>query len=207
MLRATKTGLNKDIFVAFSGGIDSVASLDWLVNKHNVTLVHVDHGDDAEEKEAEVVRIYSDFYNIKYRIFGGFDKSLAKTSSKEGAWRNYRYKIFNSLDSHVVTCHHLDDCIESFIFYSLQGVPSCIRPVVDNVHRPFLLSSREDMVDRVRIKNLIWAEDETNKDPAFCTRNYIRHTMMPHVLKVSPGIRKVVRKIVMKSYKELGANG
>ena len=58
------------------------------------------------------------------------------------------------------------------------------------------------MVERVKKLGLIWSEDHTNSDPNFCTRNYIRHTMMPHVLKVSPGIRKVVRKIILSYYKD-----
>ena len=202
MLKENKTGLNKDIFLAFSGGIDSVASLDYLAHRYNVTLVHIDHGDEIEEKEAEVTRFYADYYNIKYHIFGGFDKRKAKTSSKEGAWRNFRYKVFNSLEGQVITCHQLDDCIESYIFNAMQGVPAAIKPVVGNVHRPFLLSSKEDMVERVKKHRLIWSEDHTNSDPNFCTRNYIRHTMMPHVLKVSPGIRKVVRKIILSYYKD-----
>lgn len=202
MIKLGKPQLPKDIFIGFSGGVDSVAALDFLATRHNVTLLHVDHGDDVEEQEREVVVYHAERLNIKYQIHGGFDKRKAKTSSMEGAWRNFRYKIFNSMENPVVTCHHLDDCVESYLFSCFQGVPSTIRPVVDNVYRPFLLSNKHDFIERAERKCLYWAEDESNKDPMYCRRNYIRNTLMPHVLHVNPGIKTVVRKMVLAAYKQ-----
>ena len=40
-------------------------------------------------------------------------------------------------------------------------------------------------------------EDPSNTDISYM-RNYIRHEMMPKVLKVNPGIKKTVRKLMDK---------
>ena len=45
------------------------------------------------------------------------------------------------------------------------------------------------------LKNVDFVEDDTNNDTCY-TRNYIRHEMMPNVLRVNPGIHKTIAKKV-----------
>jgi tRNA(Ile)-lysidine synthase TilS/MesJ len=40
-----------------------------------------------------------------------------------------------------------------------------------------------------------WIEDESNKNSRY-TRNYIRNELMPHALRVNPGLHTLVKKIV-----------
>jgi tRNA(Ile)-lysidine synthase TilS/MesJ len=40
--------------------------------------------------------------------------------------------------------------------------------------------------------------DPSNDDTKY-RRNYIRHTMMPHVLAINPGIRKTIKKKILDS--------
>ena len=49
------------------------------------------------------------------------------------------------------------------------------------------------------LNNVSYIEDKTNTDTRH-TRNYIRHEMMPHVLRVNPGIHKVIAKKVKDEY-------
>jgi tRNA(Ile)-lysidine synthase len=46
-----------------------------------------------------------------------------------------------------------------------------------------------------------WIEDDSNLDTCY-TRNYIRHELMPHALKVNPGLHKVVAKKVNTEYEK-----
>jgi tRNA(Ile)-lysidine synthase len=69
--------------------------------------------------------------------------------------------------------------------------------VRDNVLRPFLTTPKAEFSKWCRQHNLEWCEDASNRNIQY-TRNYIRHEMMPHVLKVNPGIDTMVKKIVEK---------
>ena len=114
--------------------------------------------------------------------------------SMEEYWRNERYRFLKGLGP-VITCHHLDDCVETYVWSSLHGTPKVIPLVRDNVLRPFLTTRKQDFVYWCESHNVPWIEDESNKNTKY-TRNYIRNEMMPHVLKVNPGIHTLVKKIV-----------
>ena len=49
------------------------------------------------------------------------------------------------------------------------------------------------------LNNVSYIEDNTNTDTRH-TRNYIRHEMMPNVLRVNPGIHKTIAKKVKDEY-------
>ena len=65
----------------------------------------------------------------------------------------------------------------------------------DRVYRPFRLTRKRDLELWASLNNVPYIEDDSNKDTRY-TRNYIRHTMMPNVLKVNPGIYKTIAKKV-----------
>jgi tRNA(Ile)-lysidine synthase TilS/MesJ len=44
-------------------------------------------------------------------------------------------------------------------------------------------------------KGLEWAQDPSNDDTDY-DRNYVRHTMMPHILRINPGIEKTLIKLI-----------
>jgi tRNA(Ile)-lysidine synthase len=70
-----------------------------------------------------------------------------------------------------------------------------------NVIRPFLTTRKQDLVEWCVKHSVPWIEDTSNLDTRY-TRNYIRHKMMPHVLKVNPGIYKMVKKRLQKEVKD-----
>jgi tRNA(Ile)-lysidine synthase len=65
----------------------------------------------------------------------------------------------------------------------------------NNVLRPFLTTRKSEFIRWCIHHNVPWIEDHSNMDTKY-TRNYIRNEMMPHVLKVNPGIHTLVKKIV-----------
>jgi len=67
----------------------------------------------------------------------------------------------------------------------------------NHVIRPFRLTRKRDLELWARLNAVDWIEDDSNQDIHY-TRNYIRHEMMPHVLRVNPGIYKTIKKKVME---------
>jgi tRNA(Ile)-lysidine synthase TilS/MesJ len=187
--------LPSHLFLAFSGGVDSVACLEWLNKKHHLTLVYLNHRDPIAEEEEAAVDLIADSYNLKVIKFRS---RVVPKKNKEHVWRNERYHVFHNINGPVITCHHLDDCVETWVWKSLTGVPSVIPYQHKNVIRPFRTTRKYDFIDLVKRKNLFHFEDFTNSLPDYATRNYIRNVVMPHVLRINPGIHTTIRKRILR---------
>ncbi len=188
--------LPKQIAVAVSGGIDSVVALDFLVRKHNVSIVHIDHSEGNSADSAEFVHSLAQHYNIPI-YFKRITETRPYNVSREEFWRNQRYEVFHSMKQPVVTAHTLDDCVETWLWSSMHGKPKLIPITNANVIRPFLTSTKQDLSYWAIKNKLQWIEDESNKDLTL-TRNYIRQNIVPHALVVNPGLYKTIFKKVTK---------
>ena len=188
--------LPRDIFVACSGGVDSMAVFDFLHRNHNLTLCFFDHGTETSKKALEFVSEQAVAYNVGF-VYGSISKQYNKASEEswEEYWRIKRYEYFHSFNAPVITAHHLDDCVETWVWSSMHGQGKIIPYNNRNVIRPFRLTRKRDLELWADLKSVPYIEDESNKDTRF-TRNYIRHEMMPNVLRVNPGIHKVIAKKV-----------
>lgn len=188
--------LPKKVTVACSGGVDSMAVVDFLRRKHDVTVAHFHH----KTKHADVAHVFTAMYcseNNIPMIFGTCRSERGIDESMEEYWRRERYDFLSDLGP-VITCHHLDDCVETYVWSSLHGTPKVIPMIRNNVLRPFLTTKKSEFVNWCIRHDVPYVTDESNDDTKY-TRNYIRKEMMPHVLRVNPGIHKLVQKIIMKS--------
>jgi tRNA(Ile)-lysidine synthase len=179
--------------LACSGGVDSMAIANFLLNggyhPHIIYFNHnTEHGDEAEE----FVRNYCKTHNLK--LFVG-RTDLKPTSNKEKIWSDLRYEYFSKFDFPIITCHHLDDCIETYLFSCLRGFQSVIPYSRGNVIRPFLLNEKLVFEDWCKRKNVPFIQDESNFSTDY-SRNKIRHNIVPEALKVNPGLKTVVRKMI-----------
>jgi tRNA(Ile)-lysidine synthase len=186
--------LPRTIAVAVSGGVDSVAALHFLSRNHNVTIVHVDHNEGNSDTSAAFVRALAQKYECPI-----ITKRITSTRhagvSPEEFWRNERYNLFHQIPQTVVTAHTLDDCVETWLWSSLHGNSKLIPFTNDNVVRPFLATRKQDFVEYAKRHQLSWVEDESNNDLSLI-RNYIRKELMPHALRVNPGLYKTILKKV-----------
>lgn len=187
----------KSIAVACSGGVDSLAVAHFLKANTNreVRLIHIHHNTSDSEAGLAAVRQFSP--DVESFTIGEITKNL----SMEEFWRNERYKIFHSLNMPVVTAHTLNDCVETWVWSSLHGNGKIIPYANKNVIRPFRLTSKSQFYDYAEKHKIEWYEDKSNNDISYI-RNYIRINLMPHALKVNPGLEKVIRKKVIASMKE-----
>jgi len=186
--------LPRELFLACSGGIDSMAALDFLRNNHDVSVVFFDHGTETSHYAQAHVVNYCSQNNIDF-LYGTSNSTKNKDQSWEEYWRKERYKFLHSINGTVVTAHHLDDCVETWVWSSMHGTGKIIPYANKNVIRPFRGTRKRDLELWCRLNNVPWIEDDTNTDTCY-TRNYIRHEMMPHVLRVNPGIHKTIGKKV-----------
>ena len=185
--------LPKQITVACSGGVDSMAVVDFLSRKHEVTIAHFNHRTQHGEKASEFVSRYCGDNNIPM-LYGSPRSQKNSKESQEEYWRRERYDFLSGLGP-VITCHHLDDCVETYIWSSLHGTPKVIPLTRNNVIRPFLTTRKQDFIYWCESHNISWIEDESNKDSKYM-RNYVRNELMPHALRVNPGLHTLVKKIV-----------
>jgi len=221
----------KNVIIAVSGGADSMICLDFIRGAslpdevraskgRNILVLHFDHG---TEHGAEARRFVQDFCRLNEIpcVVGRLTREIEKGESKEAFWREQRYFFFENwhrpgvgmavfpfdfskfIGSKIVTCHHLDDQIETWIFSSLHGSPKLIPHKRDNYIRPFLLNTKKDLLSfRNRLPTSIqtsWVQDPSNEDICYM-RNFIRHELVPKALVVNPGLSKVVKKKVLAEY-------
>ena len=87
--------LDREVYVGCSGGVDSMAIVDFLSRKHKVNIVFFDHGNDFAKDEKEFVLDYFKNRDVKLHL-GEITRDKLKGESQEEYWRNERYKYFRT---------------------------------------------------------------------------------------------------------------
>ena len=194
--------LNKvpnEVTVAVSGGPDSMAGLHFLSqSKRTVQAAFFNHGTEASNKGEEIVSSFCNLNRIPF-VRGSISSPRTKGSSLEEYWRNQRYEFFESINSPVITCHHLDDVLEWWVFSSCHGNPKLIPYSRGKYLRPFILNKKDTMLNWCKDKDIKYALDPSNEDRIH-KRSYIRFEVIPQILKVNPGLYKVLKKKIVKNY-------
>ena len=187
-------GIPKGEFgIACSGGVDSMAILDFLINgRYNPHILYFNHNTEHGHEAEKFITDYCNQKNLKLTI-GRTD--LKPTSNKEKIWSDLRYEFFSQFDFPIMTCHHLDDCVETYLFSCLRGFQSVIPYSRGNVIRPFLLNEKSVFENWCKQKSIPFIEDKSN-DCLDYSRNRIRHKIVPEALKVSPGLKTIVKKMI-----------
>jgi tRNA(Ile)-lysidine synthase len=192
--------LEREVYVACSGGVDSMAVVDFLMKNHKVNLLFFDHSTETSREARNFLqeRYHPSINRAGMNLeIGNITRLKNKSESWEEYWRTQRYEWFHSFDVPVITCHHLDDCVETWIFTSLNGEGRIIPYANKNVIRPFRLNRKSEFTNWCRNKNVPWVEDTSNEDTGYM-RNFIRHEIIPKAMIVNPGLHKVIRKKVLE---------
>lgn len=183
---------NKKLLIAASGGIDSTVCIHLLQNlNYNISLAHCNFNlrkKDAELDELFVIQeaknlliphFVKNFDTINYAKINGLSIQLAA--------RELRYDWFEALISendfdHLITAHHLDDSLETFLINltrgtgleGLTGIPAVNKKTV----RPLLPFTREEIEIFAKEQNILWREDTSNLQTKYL-RNKLRHDVIP----------------------------
>ena len=186
----------RHVGVAVSGGVDSMAVLDFLARNHDVTAYCFDHGTDFGAKALDFVAGYCEENRIPLQR-GHITNTCSPGVSREEHWRNERYAWLKTFDQTIVLGHHLDDCVETYVFNMCNGTAYHMPYRHANCIRPFRLTRKPELVKWVNKNNVPYLDDPSNENEEF-TRNHVRHKVVPTILKVNPGLHKVVKKQLME---------
>jgi len=200
MIHITGT-IPRKCIVACSGGVDSIAIAYFLSWTREVTLAHFDHNTVDCSSGKSLVQKFASDHNLNI-ITSRVSRDRNRKESLEEYWRCERYKFLHSLDYPVITAHTLDDMVESWIFSSIHGRPKLIPYSSRNVIRPFLTTKKLALISYCENHGLNWIEDASNNNLQH-SRNRIRHNILPEVLKINPGIYKVVKREFVNKFNEL----
>lgn len=184
--------LPKEIYLACSGGVDSMVALHFLRHGcRDVIPLYFNHGTEFGDKcEAFLKSLDMDV------ICGKITKEKEKGRSQEDFWRECRYEFLDQFDDRpVITMHHLADQLETLIQGVAHGVHRQIPYQRGNYIRPFLQVKKEQIIDYAKRNNLKYLDDPSNKENKY-TRNRIRNNIIPELLKVNPGLYKSMSKLI-----------
>ncbi len=193
------------ILVAVSGGMDSVLLL-YLLNKYSkeleitIEVAHVNHmlrgkeGDNDQEFVRELAKEWSiPFHTIKIDV-----KKISRTnkwSIEEGA-RKLRYDYLNSIKelsgcNKIAVAHHHKDQAETILMHLIRGTGAeGLRGMFfdkDDIVRPLLNTTREDIETKINDLKLEYRTDKSNLKTKH-TRNKIRLKLLPLLKKYNPQI-------------------
>lgn len=189
-----------NVVIACSGGIDSMVMTHFLQQgRRNIKLAYFNHDTFHSKQAQDFVEDYANKNNLDLFV-GRVQGSKGKRSIEE-FWRDERYSFFNKINSQfIITCHHLDDAVETWVMSAMHG---CCKLIPykrgENIYRPFLMTPKKVIKQYADRKHVSWVEDPTNARTEYI-RNHIRHSMMPGILKVNPGIRTMIRKKLIETY-------
>ncbi|WP_177765412.1 tRNA lysidine(34) synthetase TilS [Flavobacterium sp. I3-2] len=183
---------DKKILLAISGGVDSMVLLDlFKKSPYQIAVAHCNFNlrSEASDLDEQLVKEYCNENNIHFFVnsFNTVAYAELHKQSIQIAARELRYQWFdellknNNLD-YLVTAHHLDDSVETFLINftrgtgldGLLGIPEINEQIV----RPLLIFSRNQILDYAIQNNIAWREDASNATTKYL-RNKIRHDIIP----------------------------
>lgn len=182
-----------ELYLACSGGVDSMVAFHFLSRAgRDVKCLYFNHG----TEHGDIAQSFLEGFLGPQLIVGHIDGVVPKGRSREDFWRERRYNFLDSFqDRKVITCHHLDDQIETLIQGFVHGViGKTICYSRGNYLRPFLKVAKSTFMDYSRRHNIQFVQDPSNNDVRH-TRNRIRHNIIPELLKVNPGLYKSLAKL------------
>jgi tRNA(Ile)-lysidine synthase len=199
------------ILLAVSGGIDSVVLLDLFVKEGlSAGVVHCNFGLRGKESDHDeiFVKELADKMSLPVFVNRFETKQYAEKQgiSIQMAARDLRYAWFEDIRRTkdydlIATAHNFDDAVETMIFNltkgtglkGLTGIP--VR--TNNIIRPLLFATRDEIESYARDHNLKYRIDSSNKSTKY-HRNYIRHRIIPEFEKINPGFLKTTKNTLAR---------
>lgn len=180
--------------IAFSGGIDSLAIAHFLkAGGRNITLAHFNHGCNVSDEIEKGCRGLAKTLDLPLITKTIECAEIPPRESIENYWRKNRYRWLRGLNGKVITGHHLDDAVETWIWSSLHGEGKLIPIKGGNIIRPFIMTEKNSFKAYCIRHSLPFVDDECNDDLSLM-RNYMRKELIPVARRINPGISKVIRK-------------
>lgn len=181
-----------NFLIAVSGGVDSMVLANlFLKNNLSFSVAHCNFK--LRSKESDIDQDFVKKWSSKHKIHCHSNEfntvefcKKNKMGIQEGA-RKLRYDWFDDLLSKfnfdfLVTAHHLDDQIETYLINSsrgsgingLLGISSSSK----KIFRPFLNILKIDIINYAQKNSIEYREDSSNSSENY-HRNMIRNSVLP----------------------------
>ncbi|MEY2812187.1 MAG: hypothetical protein RI991_1182, partial [Bacteroidota bacterium] len=195
-------GKNDSLFLACSGGLDSVV-LAHLLSKANInfTILHCNFQLRGEESNRDELFVKELATQLKVPLqVKQFDTNKEMEIRKKGVQetaRNLRYEWFDQVINSdrsttkkwLLTAHHADDQVETMMIQLFRGTGIAglqgMKVKTGKIIRPLLFAQRKQLTDYATQHQLSWVEDSSNASVNY-TRNFIRHKVIPLIEEVVP---------------------
>lgn len=193
--------LGRKILIACSGGLDSVVLTHLMHNADfEIALAHCNfclRGKESDGDEMFVIGLAKQMQiSVFAETFNTHKFAEEHKVSTQMAARTLRYNWFDEVlrdfkFDFLLTAHHLDDDMETFFINlsrgtglnGLTGIPK----ENNNIIRPILGFSREEILEYANKNRLKWREDSTNQKTDYL-RNKLRLDVLPQFKETNKAI-------------------
>ncbi len=180
--------------LAISGGVDSMVLANlFLINNLNFSIAHCNfqlRGKESDDDELFINKWCSEkdikLYNKKFSTedYCKNNKLTIQMGARELRYEWFRELIDKEKHDFIVTAHHIDDQLETFIINSIRGtgidglvgIPDKINKII----RPLLMTSKDQIIEYSKVNKINYREDSSN-DKEDYLRNKIRHSVIPYL--------------------------
>jgi len=164
----------------------------------SIAVAHYNHelrGEESDRDETFVMEICEE-HGIAFYSGRGDVAKYAKERGLgiEEAARDMRYEFFyftaeQAGAGRIATAHTMDDNAETMLINLARGAGangmSGIPPVRDMVIRPLLQVSRDEVMEFIDEREILYVDDSTNSLDVY-TRNKVRHSIIPLIKEINP---------------------
>ena len=180
--------------LAISGGVDSMVLANlFLINNLNFSIAHCNfqlRGKESDDDELFINKwcLEKDIklYNKKFSTedYCKNNKLTIQMGARELRYEWFRELVDKEKHDFIVTAHHIDDQLETFIINSIRGtgidglvgIPDKINKII----RPLLMTSKDQIIEYSKVNRINYREDSSN-DKEDYLRNKIRHSVIPYL--------------------------
>lgn len=189
------------ILLAVSGGKDSIAMLHLFVAaKFNIGVAHCNFQlrDKAADEDELFVQQTCQQLNIPFHSirFDTAEYAEKHKISTQMAARELRYNWFEEIKTthhyhFIATAHHQNDVAETMLINLTKGSGLSglhgIKAKNNNVIRPLLCFTSDEIQQYIKNNNIVFREDQSNASVKY-VRNKIRHEVLPKLAEINPNI-------------------
>ena len=207
------------VICGLSGGADScamVSVLNSLKNELGINLicVHLNHMLRGEEAQRDMdfaenfcKKLGIPFYSRSVDI-----KKMAeeKGVSLEDAGRMARYEFFEDIlkktgAQKIATAHNKNDNTETLLMHIIRGCGigglCAIPPKRDNIIRPLLNVSRDEIEEYCKTMGISYVTDSSNLSACY-TRNKLRLEILPKIREINPSFDDAATRLIASAQEE-----
>ncbi len=186
----------KTYLLAVSGGVDSMVLADlFQVSGFNFHMAHINYHLRNEDSnlDQKLVFDFCEKHKIPFHLYEVSENDNQPENSIQNWARELRYRYFREIKEkenldYIVTAHHLNDQLETFIINlskasgirGLSGIPQNENGIL----RPLLGFSKDEIYDFAKENQIDFREDQSNQKTDYL-RNKIRHNIVPELQKIN----------------------